>query len=139
QLTGGTASAVVEATTADGQAAALKICIPGLDTSAGERRTLQVANGRGYVRLLRHDAGREAMLLERLGPQLAELGLSTDEQLSAICSTLLRAWSPLAEGETFTTGAEKAQSLGALIERGWNEFDRPCGEKTANTACAYAA
>jgi streptomycin 6-kinase len=138
QLTGGTASVVVEALTADGQAAALKVCIPGLDPAAGERRTLLVAAGRGYVRLLRHDAGREAMLLERLGPQLAALGLSADDQLRAICSTLLRAWAPLAKDEIFTTGAEKAKSLGAFIDRAWHELGPPCAETTIRAAGAYA-
>ena len=39
------------------------------------------------------------MLLERLGPRLAELGLSNDKQIESICSSLLTAWAPLPHGE----------------------------------------
>jgi streptomycin 6-kinase len=138
QRSGGTASVVVEATTADGQEAALKVCVPGLDPTFSELRLLLAANGRGYARVLRHDKSREAILLERLGPKLAELGVSIDKQIDAICSTLLRAWAPLPEGETFMTGAEKAENLATFIENAWRDLGRPCAEKTIQVACSYA-
>jgi hypothetical protein len=46
---------------------ALKILIAGIEKANREFRTLQAANGRGYVRLLRYDAASGAMRLERLG------------------------------------------------------------------------
>jgi len=138
QRSGGTASVVVEATTADGQAAALKVSVPGLDPTFSELRLLLAANGRGYARVLRHDKSREAILLERLGAKLAELGVNIDKQIDAICSTLLSAWAPLPEGETFVTGAEKAEHLATYIESAWHDLGRPCAEKTVEVACSYA-
>jgi hypothetical protein len=68
---------VSEAATADGQPAALKIPIPGLVKAERERSLLQTASGCGYVRVLRHDRNSGAMLLERLGPQLAMPGFQS--------------------------------------------------------------
>jgi streptomycin 6-kinase len=138
QRSGGTASIVIEATTADGEDAVLKLCVPGLDPTFSELRVLLAANGRGYARALRHDKSREAILLERLGPRLADLDMSFDRQLEAICSSLLVAWAPLPEGEAFTTGAEKARNLADFIATAWRDLGRPCAEKTVRTACAYA-
>ena len=87
--------------TAQGQDAVLKIAIPGLDPTGRQLRTLLAARGRGYARVLRHDTARNAMLLERLGCQLHQLGLPLDAQIKAICATLLEAWTPLPEGERF--------------------------------------
>src|SRR6202023_2741300 len=91
-LSGGTEAFVGETRTAEGQDAVLKIAIPGLDPMASELRPLLAAEGRGYALVFRHDAARGAMLLERLGPQLNELGLPIDAQIEVICATLLEAW-----------------------------------------------
>jgi hypothetical protein len=101
-------SFVAEAMTADGRQVALKIPIVGLAKADRELSLLQTASGRGYVRLLRHDRISGARLLERLGPQLAMLGLPIEEQIRIICRTLQQAWMPLAPGVSFPTGAEKA-------------------------------
>lgn len=138
QRSGGTTSVVTEATTADGREAALKLCVPGLDPTFSELRLLLAANGRGYARVLRHDKSREAILLERLGPNLAELGASTDEQIDAICATLLRAWASPPQDETFMTGAEKAKTLATFIRHAWRDLGRPCAEETIRVACSYA-
>jgi streptomycin 6-kinase len=114
------------------------MCVPGLDPTFSELRVLLSANGRGYAQVLRYDKRREAILLERLGPQLAELGVGIDRQYEVICSTLLTAWAPLPKGETFTTGAEKAESLAKFIETAWRDLGRPCSEQTFQTARAYA-
>ena len=53
----------------DGQPAALKVTFPGAD-QAPEAATLAAWNGDGAVRLLDHDGGRWALLLERLDPEL---------------------------------------------------------------------
>ncbi|MBI3676295.1 MAG: phosphotransferase [Proteobacteria bacterium] len=139
QLTGGTASVVVAARTADGEDAALKVAVPGLDPFAGELRTLLAANGRGYARVLRHDRSRDAMLLERLGPRLAELGFDADTQIEALCATLKTAWRSLPEGEIFTTGAQKARDHSQFIAKAWAEFGKPCSERTIERARDYAA
>jgi streptomycin 6-kinase len=138
-LTGGTEALVVEATTAEDEDAVLKIALPGLDPTASELRTLLAAQGRGYARVFRHDAERGAMLLERLGPQLGELGLPIDAQIEAICATLRQAWAPLPKGAPFQTGAEKVRSLASYIEATWRELGEPCSALTAETALRFAA
>ena len=109
---------VAAAVTGDGEEVALKIPIPGLVKADRELRALQAADGRGYVRLLRHDATSGAMLLERLGPQLARLGLAIDEQIQIICSTLEQAWMPLPAGLQLITGAGKGFCACVLYQKG---------------------
>src|ERR1700733_7746283 len=73
---------VAEASLADGTPAVLKLLIPR-DGAAGrhEITMLRLAGGRGCVGLLRDDAARGALLLERLGPSLYELGRPPAERL----------------------------------------------------------
>jgi streptomycin 6-kinase len=123
---------------ANGQDAVLKIAIPGLDLAGGELRTLLATQGQGYARVFQHDAARGAMLLERLGPRLIDLGLSVDAQIEAICRTLRTAWRPLPEGLPFITGAEKAYSLAEFIETAWADLGRPCPAQTIELACEFA-
>jgi len=106
---------VSEAVTSDGQQVALKIPVSGLPKAERQLRLLRIANGRGYVQLLRHDLKSGAMLLERLGLQLAQLGLPIKEQIEIICQTLEHAWTPLPPGTRFPTGAEKAMEMSAYI------------------------
>ncbi len=137
-LTGGTEGLVVAVQTEDHGAAILKLSFPGADPSRGEMRTLLAGGGRGYARLYRHDEPRGALLLERLGPQLHELGWPLDAQLQAICATLQEAWRALPDPGGFIDGARKAQDLATYIETLWRELDRPCPERTIKTALAFA-
>lgn len=129
---------VAAAVTADGEDVALKIPIPGIEKANREVRTLQAANGRGYVRLLQHDAASGAMLLERLGPQLAQLGLPIDKQIEIICSTLQQAWMPLPSGLGLMSGAEKASGLAAYVESVWPKLGKPCSEKAIAIGLRFA-
>jgi streptomycin 6-kinase len=138
-LSGGTASFVAEVKTETGEQAVLKIPLPGLDPTAGELRTLLAARGRGYCRVLRHDAARGALLLERLGCQLHELGLPVDSQIDVICATLLDAWAPLPAGARFVTGAEKARELAEFIETAWRNLGKPCSVQVIEMVGHYAA
>jgi streptomycin 6-kinase len=137
-LAGGTEAFVIAATTDAGEAAVLKIPVPGHDRLGGERRVLLAAEGRGYARVLRHDEERGAMLLERLGLQLAELHLPVETQIEIICATLKEAWRAPPAGARFTSGAEKAESLARWLVEGWEEFDRPCSERAVETALGFA-
>lgn len=113
-LHGGTGSYVAHATTREGEPAVLKLGMPGEDVT-GEIATLALAGGRGYVRLLRHDAARAAMLQERLGPSLSSLDLSVEDRMAAICRTLRAAWTTSPQGLGLMTGAEKSRWLGDFI------------------------
>jgi len=134
----GTEAFVAEAVTAEGQQAVLKIAITGIDPSCRELRTLLAANGRGYVQVLRHDAGQGVMLLERLGPQLHQLRLPLDAQIENICATLRDAWMPLPKGLEIMSGAEKASSLAAFIEAAWSALGKPCSESSVDKALSFA-
>jgi len=129
---------VSEALTADGQQVALKIPIAGFPKADRELSLLQAANGRGYARLLRYDTNSGAMLLERLGPQLAELGLPITQQIRIICQTLEQAWMPLPPGLRFPTGAEKASQMSSYISTIWPRLGRPCSEKVIEVALRFA-
>ncbi|HEY6256471.1 MAG TPA: aminoglycoside phosphotransferase family protein [Xanthobacteraceae bacterium] len=129
---------VAAAVTRDGEEVALKIPIAGLVKADRELRALAAADGRGYVRLLRHDATSGAMLLERLGPQLAELSLPIDEQIRIICAALEQAWMPRPSGLQLVTGAEKASALASYIKKVWSKLGKPCSEKAFAVALRFA-
>jgi streptomycin 6-kinase len=129
---------VSEAVTADGQPVALKIPIPGLVKAERERSLLQTARGNRYVCVLRHDTNSGAMLLERLGPQLAMLGLPIEEQIRVICRTLQQAWMPMPPGARYPTGADKAVEMSSYISTVWPRVGRPCSEKVIEIALRFA-
>ena len=135
----GTEAFVAEAWTIDGQDVVLKIVMPGIDPTRQELRTLRAAMGRGYANLIRADDTENTMLLERLGIQLHALDLPADRQIEMICATLHEAWMPLPEGQSFTTGAERATELAAIIDAGWGALGKPCAERTIDVALTYAA
>jgi len=129
---------VSEAVTADGQPVALKIPIAGVAKADRERSLLQAASGCGYARLLRDDANSGAMLLERLGPQLATLGFPIEDQIRIICQTLQWAWAPLPPGVRYPTGAEKASEMFSHISTAWPRLGRPCSGKVVEVALRFA-
>ena len=137
-LAGGTEAFVAEVIHADGEQSVLKISVPSNEPSNRELNTLLNANGRGYVKLKRHDTSRGAILLERLGRQLNQMGLSIDAQIKIICETLKTAWRPLPQGFGLISGAEKASRLARIIEVAWRELGKPCSEKTIETALFFA-
>jgi streptomycin 6-kinase len=135
-LGGGSESYVAEATTSDGAEAIVKVALPGTGTPH-QIETLLLAGGTGYVRLLRHDAGRQAMLQERLGVSLADLGLPVKLQIQVICEALRRAWD-VAPDEQFLSGAGKARALAEFIVAAWEELNRPCSEDVIERALSFA-
>ena len=135
-LSGGSDAYVAEATAADGRAAILKLALPGTDASH-QIDTLLHAGGRGYVRLLRHDHARQAMLQERLGAPLATLGVPVSTQLEVICATLRRGWT-VAPDPTLQSGADKAAWLAEFISASWTELGSPCPERVIDRALSFA-
>lgn len=137
-LHGGSEAFVAEATMANGQQAILKVGLPGSESGRKEASVLLAAGGRGYATLFRHDEDRRAMLLERLGPRLEDLGLPPDEQMRLICEVLAEAWRPPPPGVVFPTGADKAVDLAAFIQQLCNELHRPCSERVIECALEFA-
>ncbi len=137
-FSGGTSALVMEATTATGQPAVLKLQLPDGPSFENELEPLLLAQGRGYVRVLRHDRPRRALLMEPLGRRLSQMGLSPDAQMAIICATLKEAWIPAAPQAWLSTGADKARWLSASIQTWWEDLGRPCPEAVIARAVAHA-
>ena len=130
---------VAKATCADGAPAVLKLIVPrSRDAAAREIASLRLTDGEGCPRLLRDDAGRGALLVERLGRSLYELALPIRERHEILCRTAARVWRP-AQGSDFPTGAEKARWLADFITSTWEELDRPCSERAVEYALECAS
>ena len=138
-MRGGTEAIVVEATRTDGSPAVIKLYSPArADAMASEATVLRLVAGDGCVRLLDDDVPRRAMLLERLGPMMSELGLPRGERHRQLCDAARQLWRPAAD-TGLMTGVEKARWLVEHIERWWEELDRPCPRATIDHAVACAA
>jgi streptomycin 6-kinase len=142
-LLGGSMAYVAEAQTADGTCAVLKLQMsgydaPGTDSFADELKTLLLAKGRGYARVFKHDVPRRALLLERLGRPLCDLGLSLQAQAAIICATLQRAWVRVTPDAGLQSGAEKVRWLAGFIVATWDALDRPCSERAIDQALRFA-
>jgi streptomycin 6-kinase len=141
-LAGGTGAFVAPATTADGEAAILKVAIPdGLDGHppfAEEIHGLELGAGRGFVRMIRVDFARRAMLQERLGRPLGSLGLPVEEQIDVIVDALRPVWQPVSDPGDLRTGFEQAEFLEMFVLNRWNELGRPCPADTIRRACEFA-
>lgn len=123
---GGTASYVVAATNADGRSCVLKVAMPldmdEHDAFARSVRAYELAAGQSCAELFEYDASAPAMLLERLGLNLADLGLTVPEILEAITSTLRGFWRPVAVGDGLRSGPEQARWLARYISATWAEL-----------------
>lgn len=137
-LGGGTDALVMTCRTHDHQEVVLKVMMPGLTAGNDQVRALLAFGGRGYVTVLRHDQDRNAILMEKLGPQLSELGLPVAVQIEAICATLRETWLANPDGSGFMTGAEKADSLATFIAELWRDFAGACAQRTVERAYDFA-
>jgi streptomycin 6-kinase len=130
---------VAEATRADGGRAVLKLMVPRPgDQAAHEITALRLARGAGLAELLDADESRGAMLLERLGPSLADLAVPYERRLRILTALASSVWRP-APGCGLPTGADKGRWLAGFITRMWRELDRPCSEAAVEHALACAA
>jgi streptomycin 6-kinase len=130
---------VAKATCGDGTAAVLKLIVPRSgDAAENEIAVLRLTGGEGCVRLLRDDAVRGALLLERLGRSLYQLALPIRERHEILASTAAQVWRP-APGCGLPTGAEKSRWLADFITATWEELDHPCSERAIDDAIACAA
>jgi streptomycin 6-kinase len=135
---GGTFGLVASASRVDGNQVVVKVSLP--DDGFGERvRILDVAQGRGYVRLLAHDPARQALLLEALGPSMAAVGEPPEKQLVRLSATLAEAWQvPPRAGATVAPEEEKGHTLCVMVEQLWEQLHRPCPSAVVEQAVDYA-
>lgn len=133
-----TEAVVVNVTLRDGSPAVLKLVVP---QSAGavrhEATVLRLCDGRGCVKLLRHDLDEGALLLERLGPSLSQLSLPIRERHQILCSTVMQVWRP-AQDSGLPTGADQARKLSTFIAENWETLNRPCSRDAVDHALECA-
>ena len=132
---GGTEAYVARVLTEDGRAI-LKL-MPPTDAAAHEITTLRLADGDGCARLLRAEVEHGAMLLERLGSPLGDLGLPPGRRREVLADVAARVWRP-ASGHGLPTGAEKGRWLAEYVATAWEAQGRPCAEATVEHAVACA-
>lgn len=134
----GTEAFVAEANLEDGTGAVLKLVIPRSGNHAtNEATVLRLARGDGCPQLYRSDDAHGALLVERLGPTMFQLGLPIDQRHEHLCAAAQRIWRP-APDCGLPTGAAKAAWLAGFIERKWEQLDRPCTEAAVVYALACA-
>jgi streptomycin 6-kinase len=140
-LEGGSEAFVAQANTRDGSKAVLKVAMPQLNGNtvlAQEITALTLADGRGYVRLLRFDLPRRALLLEPLGSTLKSLGYSTSAQLKIICTILKQSWVQISPESSLPTATGVAQWLAEFITDLWEKLDGPCSRQSLDMALRFA-
>ncbi len=135
---GGTEAYVAHAVGGDGSPAVVKVMVPrGSQDAAREIAVLRLAGGEGCVRLLRSDAARGALLLERLGPSLSELGIPLYRRHRILLEAARRVWRP-APDAGLPTGADHARGLATFALQTWEELGHPCAERTIDHALRCA-
>lgn len=138
---GGTAGLVLAAADGGGRPCVLKVAMrleSDLEGAFGHAvRAHEIAAGRGCARIYEHDAAAGALLLERLGPSVADLDLPLPHLLEAIAATLCSFWRPLPEAEGLVTGAAKAVWLAEFVVAVWEELGRPCDRSIIDRALRY--
>ncbi len=135
---GGSEAFVAEATRADGTSAVLKVLMPAAGTDPSHEATvLRLVAGDGCPALYRYDADRGALLMERLGRPMCELGMPLSQRLETLSITAARIWRR-APDSGLPTGAEKARWLADFIVKSWEELDHPCSEQVVAHALGCA-
>ncbi|GAB3741886.1 aminoglycoside phosphotransferase family protein [Microlunatus parietis] len=130
---GGHVALVVEATRADGTAAVLKIGVPGQDLGP-EAIALRLADGEGCAKLWAEDAGRQALLMERLGAPLYDLVADPASRHELLCDVAVRLWRPVDPDLDLPTGATLAEQYAERLPRLWEQAGRPCSPATVADA-----
>ncbi len=129
-LKGGTEAFVSEVTTEDGSEAILKLTMPHVEGNSvfeQEIVALKITNGDGYVRLLNYDRNHRAVLLERLGSPLKDMGYPTETQIEIICNALKKSWGkPLPKDHRLQSGKDIINWFSDFIPEIWAELENPC-------------
>jgi streptomycin 6-kinase len=138
---GGTAGYVAEATDSSGRESVLKVAMPlDMDEHDAFQRSLEahrLAAGQGCVVVLDFDASVPVMLMERLGPNLDELGYDVDRILETVAATLRKFWRSVDGTHSLPTGADKAAWLADYIVSTWTELGEPCSQQVIDRATDY--
>ena len=142
-FTGGTSGLVLAAVDETGRACVLKVAMPlewnDLDSFRRSVRVHELAEGRGCARLYAHDVDMSALLMERLGRNLAELEQPVPRLLESVTETLRVFWRPVTEECGLPTGVDKTAWLADYITTSWDELGQPCARQVVDRALDYCA
>ncbi|WP_444948758.1 aminoglycoside phosphotransferase family protein [Micromonospora ureilytica] len=125
------ASLALPADLPDGTAAVLKLQYPD-EESRHEADALAHWNGDGAIRLLAHDPGRRALLVERCQPGTPLHDLPPDRALDAVIGLLPRLWRPAAA--PFTPLSEEAAGWVDRMPRAWERAGQPYERRLLDAA-----
>lgn len=134
---GGTEAVVTPVDSDEFGPAVLKLEVPHPSSTIEQEATvLRLVDGDGCATLYREDIERGAVLVERLGPSLHDLGLPIEQRRRILCRTAARVWrsAPV----DLPTGADKASWLVDYITSTWHELDRPCSPAAVDHAIECA-
>ncbi|MEV0000682.1 aminoglycoside phosphotransferase family protein [Micromonospora sp. NPDC050980] len=130
------ASLALPAELPDGTRAVLKVQYPD-DDSVHEATALAHWAGRGAIRLLAHDAGHRALLVERCDPGTPLHTLPADPALDAALTLLPRLGVPA--GPPFTPLAEEAAGWAERMPGNWRRANRPYERRLLDAALGVLA
>jgi len=116
---------------ADGARVVLKVRFMGRE-NVREADALQAWDGKGAVRLLDHDPGSDALLLERAEPGHHLSRLEPDAALDVMIGLLPRLWIPA--GPPFRPLAEEARDLSEELREAWERTGRTVDRRLVEAA-----
>jgi streptomycin 6-kinase len=135
---GSTEGYVAPAITSGGDEVVLKVAISSADF-VEKVEVLRTAGGFGYVELLAYDVSCCAMLQERLGDALLDVGFAPERQIEVLCAMLSRAWRVLPRTPVDLDASQfKALQLAEMIERLSRELDHGLSPRAVDRALWYA-
>jgi streptomycin 6-kinase len=104
---------------------------------AHEADALRVWDGSGAARLLAHDAGRHALLLEHCSPGTYLAESRNVDACAVLIDLLPRLWKPVAA--PFKRLAEEAQEWASHLHPSWEAAGRPCERELLDAATEFLA
>ena len=135
----GSVAWVAPAVLPDGTRAVLKVNFPDAE-SEHEAAALAFWDGAGAVRLVAHDAGRRALLLERCEPGGQLWGVDDEDTASSISAAVFRElWRPAPPDAPFRALAEEALRWAQELPPRWARHGEPCPRRLLDEAVGLCA
>ena len=110
----------------------------GMNALVVEATVLRLADGDGCVRLLDADMDRRALLLERLGPSMYDLGVPRRQRHELLLDAVQHMWRPVDPSVRLQRGSERARWTIERLEQVWEQSHRACSERVLADAIACA-
>ena len=139
-LEGGSEAFVAKCTLKNQEKGILKLFMPQLEGNSEfeqQVEALRVVNGAGYVKLLKYDAKKKAVLLECLGESLSEFDYSIRDQMKIICGLLKKTWIPLDENQKLRPMGQLIGWFQDFILATWERLEKSCSKEIIDRALLF--